>query len=97
MRRKLSQPAGSVGMPMAKLPTPETIASELAVPERILLFCLASDTDWAKAGVTHSDIQHMLVRNLVEREQAANRFVFTAQRRAVLAALLEDSTGEPFA
>jgi hypothetical protein len=25
-------------------PTPETIAAELAVPERVLLFCLASDT-----------------------------------------------------
>jgi hypothetical protein len=31
---------------MAKL-TPETIAAELTVPERMLLFCLASGTDWA--------------------------------------------------
>lgn len=37
---------------MAKTPTPETIAAELTVPERALLFCLASNTDWAKAGVT---------------------------------------------
>ena len=76
---------------MVKRPTPETIAGELTVPERILLFCLASDTDWAKAGVTRPDIQHMLVRNLVERDQAAKRFVLTAQGRAVLAALLGES------
>jgi hypothetical protein len=38
---------------MAKAPITETIAAELTVPERVLLFCLASGTDWAKAGVTH--------------------------------------------
>jgi hypothetical protein len=30
-------------------PTPETIAADLTVPERMLLFCLASETDWANA------------------------------------------------
>jgi hypothetical protein len=24
------------------------------VPERVLLFCLASGTNWVKAGVTHA-------------------------------------------
>jgi hypothetical protein len=47
---------------MAKAPTTEQIAAELTVPERVLLFCLASDTDWVKAGVSHSIAQHMLVR-----------------------------------
>ena len=37
---------------MAKPPTNETIAAELSVPERVLLFCLASDTNWVKAGVS---------------------------------------------
>jgi hypothetical protein len=27
-------------------PTPQSIAAGLTVPERILLFCLASNTDW---------------------------------------------------
>jgi hypothetical protein len=73
---------------MAKAPTTDTIAAELTVPERVLLFCLASGTDWFKAGVTHSVAQHLLVRNLVERDQAAADFVLTDQGRAVLAALL---------
>jgi len=49
---------------MAEAPT--TIA-----PERLLLFCPASDTDSAKAGVTHSTAQHLLFRNLVGRDLAA--------------------------
>jgi hypothetical protein len=74
---------------MAKTPTPDSIATELAVPERILLFCLASDTDWQAASVTHSTAQHMLVRGLIERDRAATRFVLTERGRAVLAALME--------
>jgi hypothetical protein len=57
---------------MAKAPTTETIAAELTVPERVLLFCLASDTNWVKAGVSHSTAQHLLVRNLVERNHATD-------------------------
>ena len=43
--------------------------------------------DWVKAGVTHSIAQHMMVRNLAERDGAA-RFVLAEQGRAVLSALL---------
>jgi hypothetical protein len=72
---------------MAKPPTPVAIATGLTVPERVLLFCLASNTDWVKAGITYTVAQHMLIRNLVERRGAAD-FVLTEQGRAVLAALL---------
>jgi hypothetical protein len=72
---------------VAKAPTTEQIAAELTLPERVLLFCLASDTDWVKAGMTHSIAQHMLVRALAERDQAT-KLVLTDQGRAVLAALL---------
>jgi len=66
----------------------ETIAAGLTVPERVLLFCLASGTDWQKAGVTHATAQHMLVRGLIDRQGSAGAFVLTDQGRAVLAALL---------
>jgi hypothetical protein len=74
---------------MAKTPTAESIAAALTVPERLLLFCLASGTDWQAASVTHATAQHMMVRGLIERDQATSRFVLTEQGRAVLAALLE--------
>jgi hypothetical protein len=53
---------------MVAKPSAETIAAELAVPERILLFCLASDTDWQAASITHATAQHMMVRGLIERK-----------------------------
>jgi hypothetical protein len=65
----------------------QQIAAALTVPERVLLFCLASGTDWQKAGVTHATAQQMMIRGLVER-QSAGSYVLTDQGRAVLAALL---------
>lgn len=73
---------------VAKTPTAESIAAELTVPERLLLFCLASDIDWQKAGVTHATAQHMIVRGLIERDQRATRFILTEQGRAMLNALI---------
>jgi hypothetical protein len=67
--------------------TAESIAAALTVPERISLFCLASDTDWQAASITHATARHMMVRGLIERE-AALQFNLTDQGRAVLAALL---------
>ena len=67
-----------------------SIAAAVAVPERVMLFCLASDTDWQKAGVTHATAQHLMVRGLIDRGAAAGAYVLTDQGRAVLAALLGD-------
>jgi hypothetical protein len=73
---------------MAAKQTVELIAAELTVPERLLLFCLAADTDWQKAGIIHATAQHMMVRGLIERDRAATRYALTDQGRAVLGALL---------
>jgi hypothetical protein len=35
---------------MAKSPTAESIAEGLSVPERVMLFCVGSGTDWQRAG-----------------------------------------------
>jgi hypothetical protein len=69
----------------------ETIAAGLIVAERVLLFCVASDTDWTAAGVTGSTAQHMMSRGLIERTHLATHLVLTDQGRAVLAALLGKS------
>jgi hypothetical protein len=73
---------------MAARRTPESIAADRTVPERILLFCSASETDWQAASITHATAQRMMVRRLIERDQGATRYVLTVQGRAVLAALL---------
>jgi hypothetical protein len=72
------------------MPTPETIAAALTVPERLLLFCLASNTDWQKVpGLTHATAQRLIARGLIERERTGTSLVLTKEGRAVLAALLE--------
>jgi hypothetical protein len=67
------------------------IATELAVPERVLLFCLASGTEWAQGGVTGATATAILVRGLVDRD-ASGRLELTPPGRAVLDALLSGRT-----
>jgi hypothetical protein len=64
-------------------------ASDLSTPERILLFCIASGTEWAEAGVTGATVTAMVVRGLVDRDAAA-RLELTPDGCAVLDALLGD-------
>jgi hypothetical protein len=40
----------------------------------------ASDTDWQVAGIAHANAQHMMVRGLIERNQAATRYAHDAAR-----------------
>jgi len=60
------------------------------VPERIMLFCVASRTDWQKAGVTHQVAQQLLIRELIDR-QGASSYVLTDQGRMVLETLMNAS------
>ena len=47
------------------------VAADLSTAERILLFCLASGTEWAEAGVTGKTETAMVVRGLIDRDSAA--------------------------
>jgi hypothetical protein len=62
-------------------------AAALTVPERVLLFCVASDTDWQKAGISSETVTLMVVKGLVERD-AEVRLTLSDQGREVLAGLL---------
>jgi hypothetical protein len=37
-------------------------------PERILLFCVASDTELEGAGITSATVRTMIVRGLIQRD-----------------------------
>jgi hypothetical protein len=65
-----------------------TVAAELGVPERVLLFCVASGTEWARAGVTGATATAMVVRGLIERD-AGDQLRLTKEGHAVLDALLD--------
>jgi hypothetical protein len=53
----------------------------------VLLFCLASGTQYARIGITHATVQQMIVRSFIERH-AAGRVTLTDRGRAVLEALI---------
>jgi hypothetical protein len=67
---------------------PNSVAAALTVSERLLLFFLASDTDWQAASIAYATAQQMVFRGLIEC-QTASRFALTDEGRAVLAAMLE--------
>jgi hypothetical protein len=67
--------------------TSETIAAGLSATERVLLFCIGSDTEWRKV-VAIGAAQQMLIRGLIDREGSADRFALTDQGRAVLEVLM---------
>jgi hypothetical protein len=68
--------------------TPEAIANQLAVEERVILFCVASGTDWTRAGNGAATARNMIVKDLLAHERKPSRLVLTARGRAVLGALL---------
>ena len=69
--------------------TPEDIAAELTPPQRVLLFCVASGTDWGRFGIQSATVQLAILRDFVERDPTdETRLVVTGRGRAVLAALL---------
>ena len=62
------------------------------MPARLLLFCVASGTDWERAGVPRATVTTMVVRGLIERDVAGG-LTITNQGRAALMALLERDGG----
>jgi len=49
---------------MVKRPAPQAAASDLVVKERVLLFCVASGTDWQRAGVTGETVTALVVNGI---------------------------------
>ena len=71
-------------------PNPHSLAAQaeaLSIPERFLLFCIASKTEWERAGITGATVTAMVIKGLIERD-AAGKLTLTKQGRAALAALL---------
>jgi hypothetical protein len=45
-------------------------ATDLSTPERVLLFCVASDTEWEPAGIKGETVTAMIICGLHERDAA---------------------------
>ena len=62
-------------------------ASALTIQERILLFCVASGTDWEHAGITGSLVTSMVIKGLIAREPTGGLYL-TKEGRAALRTLV---------
>ena len=67
--------------------SPAAQAEALSIPARLLLFCVATRTDWERAGITRATVTTTVLRGLIERD-VAGWLTITKQGRAVLAALM---------
>jgi len=74
---------------MAKLSMPTETAVALRVSERMLLFCVASNTDWKHSAIPGEIVTTMVVKGLIDRD-AGGALTLTDRGRAVLRAMLPD-------
>jgi hypothetical protein len=63
------------------------MAGELTVPERVLLFCVASGTEWKRAGITGPVVTSAIMRGLVQRDPVG-QLSLTKEGRAVFQELI---------
>jgi hypothetical protein len=69
--------------------SPEALAATLSIPERLLLFCVASKTVWKKSRHHAQHRFDHVVRGLIERDRDG-QLHFSEEGRAVLKALVVD-------
>jgi len=69
-------------------PKPESVAAQLTIEERLLLFCIAGGTDWTRAGISGATARNMIVKDLLGHDREKGKLVLTLRGREVLAALL---------
>ena len=62
-------------------------AAALSVPERVLLFCIASGTDWERAGIAGTMVTATVVKRLIAREPTGGLYL-TKEGRAALRTLV---------
>jgi hypothetical protein len=72
-----------------KLDDPQAQAAALGLAEKLLMFSIASRTEWERAGITSTTVIAMMVKKLIEHD-AGGELALTKQGRAVLAALLKE-------
>jgi hypothetical protein len=74
---------------MATPISPERQAAALDITELLLLFCVASNTEWQKAGIPGTAITIMIVKGLIDRDPASE-LCLTNEGRALFKALVAD-------
>jgi hypothetical protein len=71
------------GGDMAKLSMPAEAAAALRVSERMLLFCVASNTDWQHTTIPGEIVTTMVVKGLIERDAGGHLCGFRRLRPGI--------------
>ena len=64
-------------------------AAALNAPERVLLFYVASGTDWERAGITGTMVTATVIKGLIAREPTGGLYL-TKDGRAALRTLMAE-------
>ena len=75
---------------MSKRPARADAPPALSIQERILLFCVASGTDWEHAGITGALVTSMVIKGLIAREPTGGLYL-TKEGRAALRTLVGEN------
>jgi hypothetical protein len=67
--------------------SPPHLTADLSVPERVLLFCVASKTDWDRAGIRGAAITSTIYRGLIQRDPLG-QLSLTKEGRATFHSLI---------
>jgi hypothetical protein len=69
----------------------EKLTTTLSANDRVILFCVATATDYGAAGITAHPMQSMAIRGFIAHDRESGAYTLTDSGRATLTAILEDA------
>jgi len=69
----------------------EKLTITLSAHDRVILFCVATATDYGSAGITAHAMQSMAIRGFIAQNRESGAYTLTDSGRATLVTILEDA------
>jgi len=67
----------------------EKLTTTLSAHDRVILFCVATATDYATVGITAHAMQSMAIRGFIAHDRETEAYTLTDSGRTTLTAILE--------
>jgi hypothetical protein len=69
----------------------EKLTTTLSAHDRVILFCVATATDYAAVGITAHAMQSMAIRGFIAHDRESGAYTLTDSGHATLTAILEQA------
>jgi hypothetical protein len=69
----------------------EKLTTTLSAHDRVILFCVATATDYGAVGITAHAMQSMAIRGFIAHNRESGAYTLTDSGRATLTAILENA------